>query len=241
MKMKHTLLAILLLLTTVTLHGQRRRGNGTIVTDTRPIENFTQLKVSGAFDVQITTENSAVIKITTDENLLPYIVTKVNAAGELSIRRKKGVILKPSKGRSISIEIPHRALSKIALSGSGSISSGKDIETSATNIHLSGSGSIDLLLLNTSTEVNNSGSGSVRLSGSTQKLEATQSGSGAVILDQLVAEDAHVHLAGSGEIRLWAAKVLDAAVSGSGRIRYKDTPTAKIKSKIVGSGSIRKF
>ena len=241
MKMKYTLLAILLLLTTVTLHGQRRRGNGTIVTDTRPIENFTQLKVSGAFKVQITTENTAVIKITTDENLLPYIVTKVNAAGELSIRRKKGVILKPSKGRSISIEIPHQALSMIALSGSGSISSRKDIETSASNIHLSGSGFIDLSLMNTSTEVNNAGSGSVRLSGSTQKLEVAQSGSGAVILNQLAAENAHAHLAGSGEIRLWATNVLDAAVSGSGRIRYKVTPTAKIKTKIVGSGNIRPF
>ena len=239
--MKYTLLAILLLLTTVTLHGQRRRGNGTIVIDTRPIENFTQLKVSGAFKVQITTKNTAVIKITTDENLLPYIVTKVNAVGELSIRRKKGFILKPSKGRSISIEIPHQALSKIALSGSGSISSAKDIETSATNIHLSGSGSIALSLMNSSTEVNNAGSGSVRLSGSTQKLEVAQSGSGAVILDQLAAENAHAHLAGSGEIRLRATKVLDAAVSGSGRIRYKDSPTVKIKTKVVGSGSIRPF
>lgn len=241
MKMKYTLLAILLLLTTVTLHGQRRRGNGTIVTDTRPIENFTQLKVSGAFKVQITTENTAVIKIATDENLLPYIVTKVNAAGELSIRRKKGVILKPSKGRTISIEIPHQVLSMIALSGSGSISSAKDIETSASNIRLSGSGFIDLSLMNTSTEVNNAGSGSIRLSGSTQKLEVAQSGSGVVVMDQLVSENAHAHLAGSGEIRLWATKVLDATVSGSGRIRYKDSPTAKIKTKIVGSGNIRSF
>ena len=241
MKIKHTLLTALLLLSTVAVYGQRRRGNGTIVTDTRPIENFNQLKVSGAFKVQITTENSAVIKITTDENLLSYIVTKVNAAGELSIRRKKGVILKPSKGRSIRIEIPHQALSMIALSGSGSISSAKEIETSATNIHLSGSGSIALSLMNSSTEVNNAGSGSVRLSGSTQKLEVAQSGSGAVILDQLEAENAHAYLAGSGEIRLWTTKLLDATVTGSGRIRYKDSPTVKIKTKVVGSGSIRPF
>ena len=54
----------------------------------------------------------------------------------------------------------------------------------------------------------------------------------------LKAENAKVHIAGSGDVKVFAALQLDVNIAGSGSVYYKGSPN--VKQKVAGSGDVKK-
>ena len=54
----------------------------------------------------------------------------------------------------------------------------------------------------------------------------------------LKAENAKVHIAGSGDVKVFAALQLDVNIAGSGSVYYKGSPN--VKQKVAGSGEVKK-
>ncbi len=216
----------------------KRKGNGSFVTEERNISRFTTLKVSGAFNVELTSALSDQLTIYADENLMEDIITEVKGDA-LIIRNKKNTYLKPSNHKQVSIKVPLVALNLAKLSGSGKIHSEESIRTRRFSSALSGSGKIALGIKAEEVTAQLSGSGKVVLSGTATSLAANLSGSGSIRLKELVVQEASAILSGSGSIHLQCKEKLDATVSGSGRIRYYGEPKGKLHTKVVGSGSIR--
>src|SRR5689334_10221905 len=81
------------------------RSNGYIKTEERPIAAFVKLDAGGAFEIEWQ-NGSPSLRITTDENLLPYVEDNVSD-DTLHLRTRKHVW--PSHGIKVVISSPTRA------------------------------------------------------------------------------------------------------------------------------------
>ena len=237
-QLTYSLSALILFISLSACAQNKRKGNGSLVTKERSIEHFDALKVSGSFNVEMTSNRKNQLSIYTDENLIEDIITEVKD-GTLIIRTKKNSYFKTSNWKSIKIKIPLVALKSAKLSGSGKIHSQEIVQSNHIKTSLSGSGKIVLTIATQKLSSQLSGSGKIQLKGKAQAVAAKLSGSGSIRLQEVKAKDAEATLAGSGSIYLSCSNDLDATVAGSGRIRYFGEPAGKIHTKVAGSGSIR--
>ena len=237
-QLAYTLCALLLFVSINACAQNKRKGNGSLVTKERTIEHFDAIKVSGSFNVELTSNLKNQLSIYADENLIEDVVTEVKD-GTLIIRNKKNSYFKTSNRKSIKIKAPLVALKSAKLSGSGKIHSQETVQSNRLTTSLSGSGKIVLNIMTSKLTSQLSGSGKIQLKGEAQKVTAKLSGSGSIRLQEINAKDAEVILAGSGSIYLSCSNDLEATIAGSGRIRYFGEPAGKAYTKVAGSGSIR--
>ncbi|MBV9986578.1 MAG: DUF2807 domain-containing protein [Chitinophagaceae bacterium] len=217
---------------------EKIEGNGKMTKETRPVSGYSAVSSSGAWDVMIAYGESNSIQVEGDENLLPYIETKVEG-DKLVIRTTKRVNLR-SRNR-ITVYVSMTRLAGVAVSGSGDIiGQGKFRFDGDSYFHVSGSGNIKMNFDRVgSADVSISGSGGIRLSGATQSVKARISGSGNADCSELVADDASAHISGSGDVKLNVNRSIDASISGSGNVSYRGA-ASDIKKHISGSGRLVK-
>lgn len=211
-------------------------GNGNVKTDERNVSGFSKIKCSGNYDVELTQGNTSVVKIETDENVLPYIETNVNG-DELVIRTQEDVNIRPSD--KVKVYITTTKLEAFKLSGSGDAKtmnkfSGGDY----LNLEIAGSGSIHFDVNTPTINSNIAGSGDIYLSGETKDSKIEIAGSGNYHADDLKTENATIKIAGSGDAWLFAESKLDIDIAGIGNVYYKGNAT--VNQKIAGTGKIEK-
>jgi len=192
-------------------------GNGKITTKTRDVPAFSQIKVSGAYRLLVMVGGSRSVRVTTDSNILPLVMTTVKD-GLLTIANQKGRTFKVSKLVTVRVVVP--TLTKITASGMNRIM--------ATRI--------------TGGDFTFSTSGSVqaKLTGKASKVSLDISGAGNIDAKSLTAQDVDVALTGSGNILVNATKKLDTKITGNGNIKYVGDPS-KVDQTIMGSGKIERL
>jgi hypothetical protein len=190
-----------------TLHG-----SGVAATQERPVPVFTRVEVHGSARVTASVGGSTALRVTGDDNLLPYVTT--NVEGEtLVIAMQPGSY---SFERGLEVEFATPRLESFAVSGSA-------------DAELTGFAGGPLAL-------SISGSGDVRATGSVDELRVSISGSGDMRLEGLEARSGTVAIAGSGDVQLNARESLDVSITGSGDVRYSGQPS--VRQQVTGSGSI---
>ncbi len=192
-------------------------GNGKIVTKSRVVAVFNHIKLSGAYRLKIIVGAKQSLRITSDSNIVPLVITRVKN-GLLIIRNKPGVAIKVSK--PVLIRIVVQKLTGISASGVNQI---KASRISSDKFKLKSSGAVQ-----------------ANLSGTANKVSVVISGSGNVNADRLVAKDVKVRLTGSGHILINASKKLDTKITGSGSIVYTGNPS-DVDQTITGSGKIERL
>lgn len=209
------------------------KGSGTVITEARDVAGFDRVDVSGAGNVRVTQGETESLSITTDDNLLPYIVTEVYQ-NKLRIYLDK-VNARPTKG--ITYDLRVKDLRALNLSGAMKAESGP-LETDSLSLTISGSGSISidhLIAENAELRISGSGSGSMRGEVVTQALHV--SGSGSYHAGDLKSQVAEVRISGSGDATVWVSETLDAHISGSGTVSYYGAP--RTDQHVSGSGKVR--
>lgn len=189
------------------------RGSGVAATQTREVGEFRSVSVSSSANVRITIGPERSVRVTTDDNLIDKVVTRVED-GRLEIGHERGSYHHRVK---LEVEITTPQLEGVAISGSG------DVHAEA----------LDSALFKATI----AGSGSIHAKGRCDRLEATIAGSGDLRLEELIARAVEVRIAGSGDARVHAHESLSASISGSGDIRYRGQPA--VTKSIAGSGSVR--
>ena len=188
------------------------KGNGDIKTETRQVENFATLEADGAFQVNWTTGAPA-LTITTDENLMEYIRTKVSGE-KLRIEW-----VKPLKGtRGIKINIASQGLRGVELNGA--------VRLAASNM----SGQDFFLEANGATRVT--------LGGQVDGMVASMNGASRLDAEKLQTRSAELSINGAGRADVSASEILKVAVSGAGKVTYSGNP--KVRKEINGAGSVRR-
>lgn len=215
---------------------EKIRGNGKVITENRTTGEYDKISIGGAFEVELVSGKEGNITIKIEENLAPYLITKVEK-GELKIKWKKGKNI--SHKKTIYITIPFKDINAIAFGGSGNIVSKDPIKSSELDLSLAGSGDMDLDVDAGNLKASLAGSGSYNLTGSADTMKCAIAGSGNIRGYELNAGDVSAAISGSGNISATINGKLSAKIAGSGNIKYKGNPSTE-SIKVSGSGSVSK-
>jgi len=213
---------------------QRMTGSGAIKDETRPVRNFNRIRIEGTGLAQISQGQTDSLTITTDDNLLPYLISEVHS-GELRIYVKPGYSISPSQQVRYTITVNNLA----ALDLSGSMQAEMPaLKGDKLLLQVSGAGQvkIDDVQLN-ELDVKISGSGSVSVAGKASDLDLDSSGSASLKAEDLACLHAKVKMSGSGEAMLWVAQTLEARLSGSASVQYYGAPA--VTQNTSGSASVQ--
>lgn len=195
------------------IFGSGERGSGEIASEEREVDEFDRIKIDGSTDVFVTIGEEQSVKVTTDDNLLDNIETRVRGRHTLLISSHGNI--RSRRGVRVDITVPK-----------------------LTSVRISGSGDADIEgLRGESFEIEISGSGDVVVEGEVDEVEITIDGSGDVDARHLKAKDAYVKIAGSGDVDVFAAESFDGNVYGSGDISFWGRPE-HVSRHVSGSGDI---
>ncbi|OIQ38542.1 MAG: hypothetical protein BM563_05780 [Bacteroidetes bacterium MedPE-SWsnd-G1] len=215
---------------------EKIRGNGKVITENRTTGEYDKISIGGSFEVELVSGKEGNITIKVEENLAPYLITKVEK-GELKIKWKKGKNI--SHKKTIYITIPFEDINAVAFGGSGNVVGKDPIKSDNLALSLAGSGDMDLMVAANTMGANLAGSGSIDLQGSTDSIKYAIAGSGNIRGYELEVGDANVAISGSGNVSATINGKLNAKISGSGNVRYKGNPSTE-SVKVSGSGSVSK-
>jgi hypothetical protein len=217
--------------------GKRVHGSGQITSESRNVENFSGIDVSGAVNVFVTQDANTSARVEGDDNLLEYMVLEVRGS-TLHIHTREGYNLSPSKHLSVYVTSP--VYKSFEASGACDIQSENQIKSnSGIRIDLSGASDIKIDVDAPSVNAEMSGAGTVELKGKTQRLSVNGSGSSDIKCKDLMAESVNVEISGAGNAEVFASMKLDVEVSGAGTVKYKGSPS--VSQNISGAGSVKKI
>jgi len=217
--------------------GKKIIGNGHTGSEQRSISSAERIKLAGSYEVELTQGSPASLRIEADDNLLPYIVTE-NEDGELTIKTKAHYRL--SASHPIKVYITTEQLEALTIAGSGNIrSNDKFTGSNELAIKISGSGDIYVNINTPGVKADIAGSGNIHITGETKDELIKIAGHGDYKGEDLKAENAEIHIAGSGNVKVFADNKLEIHIAGSGDVYYKGNAT--IEQHIAGSGTIKKI
>ena len=198
-KMIRCLLFGLFLLSTVGIlygGGILERGSGKLVTENFDFKNFTEIDVSGSWNIQLV-EGSYSVEVEVDDNILEYVRVEKRGSSLVVYTKSASFI-----GVTFNAYISMPDLEKISTSGS-------------SKVRFSGFDSDDLLIKS---------SGSSRMTGldcTIEQLKIDSSGSNDLDLEDCEITDVKVDLSGSTRVILtMTGGDLTGKMSGSGSITY---------------------
>ena len=188
------------------------KGDGVIKTESRPLSDFSELAVEGAYKITWTTGKPA-LTISTDQNLLPLIKATVSG-NTLQIHQEEN--LRPTKGITIVLSSP--SLSDIKVTGAVMLTAEK----------LSGQ----------ALKLECEGASQIRVAGSVTNLEANLTGASKLDADSLQTQTATLSLDGASYGNITVTETLSASISGAGMLTYSGNPKS-VEKNVSGAGSIR--
>ena len=218
--------------------NQKVTGNKEVVKQTRSVNEYDRIAVTGMMEVQLVAGKEGKIDLEAEGNLMEFIETEVSG-GLLKIGVKKGVNLQPSKNYPIKLIVTFEDLDGLTLTGSGHIRNSDPITARDFRVSVTGSGNMNLDIKTETFDGSLTGSGDVKLKGSTRDLKCKITGSGDFLAFDFKAETVTASVTGSGDIEVSVENELNANVSGSGDIKYMGDP-AKQSFKTSGSGKVTK-
>jgi len=188
------------------------RGNGQIKTEERQVDAFANVDTSGSFEIEWQ-NGSPGFRITTDENLLPYIENNVS---DDTLRLRTRDHIWPTHGIKIVISSPTR-----------------------TGGRLRGAVKLTVKQLSGPTfALECKGASEVTLSGNIDRLSVDMTGASQLAAAGLQTKTAEISTTGAGDAEVAVSDTLNVAITGAGKVTYSGNP-ATIKKQITGAGSIR--
>ncbi len=188
------------------------RGNGQIKTEERQVGTFANLDAGGAFEIEWEIGSPA-LRITTDENLLPYIE---NNLSDDTLRLHAREHVWPTHGIKVVISSPTRTGGRIR----GAVK--------LTVKQLSG----PIFALECK------GASEITLAGNVDRLLVDMTGASQLAADGLQARTAEISTTGAGDAEVAVTDTLNVVITGAGKVTYSGNP-ATINKQITGAGSIR--
>jgi len=189
------------------------RGNGRIKTDERTVSAFDNIDAGGGFEIEWQTGGPS-LRITTDENLLPYIDSNVSND---TLRLRTREQLRPTHGIHLVISSPGRTGARI-------------------------SGAVKLTvnqLTGPRFALESRGAARVTLDGNIDELLADMTGASELAANTLHTKSAEISTTGAGDAEVMVTDTLKVAITGAGEVKYSGNP-AKIEKHITGAGSIKR-
>jgi Putative auto-transporter adhesin, head GIN domain len=187
------------------------RGNGHIVTDNRPVAEFSDVKADGSFEIEWH-PGAPSLSIRTDDNLLKYIESSLDGK---TLRLHTREQIHPT--RRISVLVTSPTLTGLNFAGA--------VRFNATQ--LSG----PKFYLETA------GACKITISGSVDELLADMAGASKLMARELHTKNADITTAGASKAEIFASEALRVSISGAGKVTYFGHPKG-VERHVSGAGSI---
>lgn len=188
------------------------RGNGHIVADKRPITEFSDIQTDGMFRIEWQ-PGAPSLTITTDENLLRYIDSRVEGK---TLRLDSHEQLSPT--RHIKVLVTSPTLTGILADGAVKLEAKQ--------------------LTGAKFYLKTEGAASAVLAGTVDDLLVDMSGAAKLEAEDLHAKNAEIETAGAAKAEVYATEKLRVEISGAGKVVYFGHPK-QVSKNISGAGSIR--
>jgi len=187
-------------------------GNGHIVTDTRPVGDFSEIQADGGFQIEWRSGPPS-LSITTDENLLRYIDNQ-NIDHRLRLHSNGNIW----SSHGIKVAISSSARTGARLTGAANL----------TAKQLSGH----------SFAVESTGAAKVFLDGNVDQLVTDMTGASKLEAESLQTKVAEISSTGASHAEVAASETLKVSITGAGKVIYSGNPP-NVEKHISGAGSIR--
>ena len=199
----------------------------------RNVGEFSGVKVSGIFVVNVSQGAANSVKVEAEENIINNIVTVV----------KDDVLTISSDGstkseKPINITVTVKELKKVDVSGAAKIKGEGEFASDKISVHAAGAGSTALQLKANEVNVNGSGAGNIKLSGTANTLKADMSGAAELKAYELEVQTASIDASGASNAKVTAKQSISADASGAANVSFKGNPASKNINK-SGSGSVK--
>jgi hypothetical protein len=212
-------------------------GSGKIVNETRDVHGYSQIVFSAPGELTIEQNGHEGLAIEADDNLLPYIHTRVQSDILYIYVEPDLVELYPSKPIRYALDV--NTLTRVALGGSGSIYA-DELIASNLNFDLNGSGQILVAAIKAqNTNLDLDGSGEYRFDSlMTDQFTVSLDGSGHINMKEVLVKSANLGISGSGKLGMTdvIADTLNMTINGSGDSTLKGVVNHQTIA-IQGSGS----
>ncbi len=190
------------------------KGSGITTTEDRTAGYISKIDITGDFTININCGKQDSIKVEAEDNILPFIVTKVEDEN-LTITTKEDI----TALREIRITVNLHDLKELDSDGKSKIKV-NDIRTDELDVSANEEGVIEL-------------------EGKVDELNITIDDDAKVLAKSVITKRTYVSIYGDGRAEVNARKYLDAKVNGKGVIDYWGNPE-EISIKASGGGSVNK-
>jgi len=219
--------------------GGRLSGSGNVLSETRPVQDFTAITVNFPAEIVIQTGESNSLTIQADDNLLPQLTTQVTG-GRLVIENNQGTwIDKVNPTKHVIVTITVKDLHELDFHSAGSVLI-DGLQTDKLIISLNGAGKINLTRVNiTNLNCDLNGVGELSADGRVETLDLFISGVGSFLGADLASHVANVSVSGAGSVTVWVENNLNVGISGAGSVNYYGRPY--VSKNISGLGTVRRL
>lgn len=232
--MKNSLLALMIILI---LAGcdfiDYENGNGDIRSEKRLVDNFTEIQLTGNYEIGLKKGPKGQVVIVTDSNLLQFIDTEVHNEVLIVESTKK---IRSNEG--IKIYVTYQELVSLKSIGASTIKSESPIISERFELEIPGASLVDLEVEVKDLEIMLAGAGSVKLKGRADNQTVSLRGVGNFEAFELESQSCEVTVSGMGGAEVNVKENLNARVNGVGSIKYRGNPHT-VDDKVSGIGTIQ--
>ena len=221
----------------VSYGANQTKGSGVVREETRKVANFSRLLLALPATVTLSQGPSESLTITTDDNLLPLMNTRVEN-DELIVEGDKSRGF--STKREINIRLTVKSLNAITIKGSGDVI-GDQLKSDKFDIAIAGSGDVKFKSIRADQfKIGVKGSGDVTVDALESKsVDASILGSGDIRLPSVQATLVNISIKGSGDVHAAGnADKVDIEIMGSGDVRTRKLVTREAGVTIMASGDV---
>lgn len=189
-----------------------------------PLQDFNKVELRGSVKVKL--------KVA-DRNAIGF--EDGNPANTVSWEIEGSTLEIDGAGNTATLYVKN--ISAVDVSGTSSIKSEDTLRGDNLIMEISGSGSMELILVATNLKADISGVGKMELKGKAQSLKADISGSGKLFASKLETQNTTIDISGTGIATVNATENLDASITGTGKVYYKGSPK-NVTQNITGLGQL---
>ena len=210
-------------------------GNGNVVTEERPVSDFTEVKGSSGLDVYLTegTENKVVVEA--DENLMAQIETYVE--NDRLIIKTEGNI---GRSKAKKVHVTFKQLDKIMASSGADVIGLSVIKAETIMLDASSGADLEVEVFAKEVYADTSSGSDIKVSGKATSLRADASSGSDLNARNLLVVDCRADASSGADITVNVKEKLITEASSGGDIKYYGNPSEISKNKSA-SGSVRKM
>lgn len=210
-------------------------GSGNSKSETRKVEDFDKISISGGYKVTLVQDSSRTVKITADDNLLKYIKVEVDGS-RLKIYSRRSFC----NTGELTLNIGIRNLEELKASGGVEIIGDGKINTKDLRLKLSGATKVTMDLNAAHLTTSGSGATEINLKGQASSHDVDLSGDGNVSALDFVVGDYNIQTSGMGNCQINVLHTLSVHSSGASEVKYRGNPSSVSNDK-SGASSVEKI